>query len=200
MDKKIYESAEFINKDLDEDNLSADEKQQLAVQIKTLTDDNSIVIAQTNPVTGDIEYNAKKAQFGFNEKEPDIQKVSNADFIKYGMTDEFMGRHYIQVHLNDLNAETMLKILNESKKSPLKLQKKLFKKMGVDIRFTSEYKKLVVEEALRRKTGARSLAGIVAESTWLPIQEIDRNRGKYNKLIIGKDTMQDPKKYILRRD
>ena len=66
MDKKIYELAEFINKDLEENNLSADEKQQIAVQIKALTEDNLIVIAQTNPVTGDIEYNAKKAQKWIN--------------------------------------------------------------------------------------------------------------------------------------
>lgn len=145
-------------------------------------------------------YHKKTPNFGFKDKVEEQRNISTDDFVGYGMTEEFMGRHYIRVHLNDLNANSMMRILNESKKSPLKLQKNVFKKLGVDVRFTYEYKKLVVQEALKRNSGARALAGIIAESVWLPISEIDRNKGKYNKLIIGKDTMSDPKKYILRRD
>ena len=149
----------------------------------------------------DLYHQKKKSNLGFGGKEQIEESiVKTKDFIDFGMTDEFMGRHYAQIHLNDLNSDTMLKILENSKKSPLKLQEAIFKKLGVEAVFTNEYKKLVVEEAMKRKIGARSLAGIVSETTWLPICEIDKFREKYNKLIFDGEVLENPKKYILRRD
>lgn len=146
-------------------------------------------------------YNKKiQNNYGFNEKLKRELKIGIKDFVEYGMMDEFMGRHYIMVHLNDMNVPLLLRILNESSKSPLKIQDAIFNSMGVDVSYTYEYKKAVAEEAIKRKTGARALAGIVSETTFMPIQQIDRNRGTYNKLIFTEETVSDPKKYILRRD
>ena len=116
------------------------------------------------------------------------------------MSDEFMGRHYARIHLNDLDQKSMLKILEISKKSPIKIQQAIFRRVGIDAIFTDGYKKAVANEAMKRKIGARSLAGIVGETTWLPMQEIDKNRGTYNKVVFDERTIQDPKIYVLRRD
>ena len=149
----------------------------------------------------DLYHQKKKSNLGFGGIEQiEESVVKTKDFIDFGMTDEFMGRHYAQIHLNDLNSDTMLKILEMSKKSPIKLQEAIYKRLGVDAIFTDEYKKLVVEEAIKRKIGARSLAGIVGETTWLPISEIDAHRGEYNKVIFDGEVIENPKKYILRRD
>lgn len=150
----------------------------------------------------DLYHQKKKSNLGFGGKEQIEEEsiVKTKDFIDFGMTDEFMGRHYAQIHLNDLNSETMLRILEMSKKSPIKLQEAIYKRLGVDAVFTDEYKKLVVDEAVKRKIGARSLAGIVGETTWLPIREVDAHRGEYNKVIFDGDVIADPKRYVLRRD
>ena len=146
-------------------------------------------------------YNKKaKNNYGFNEKLKNEVKIGMEDFVNFGMSDEFMGRHYINIHLNDMDVPLLLRILKESAKSPLLIQKAIFNNLGVDVKFTHEFQKAVAEEAMKMKSGARSLGGVVANLTWLPISEIDRNRGKYNKLVFTKATVSDPKKYILRRD
>ena len=62
MDKKIYELSEIINKDLENNNLSEKERSELAVKIKPYLNKPSIVIAQANSISGNLEYNAVKAQ------------------------------------------------------------------------------------------------------------------------------------------
>ena len=62
MDKKIYEYSDLIDRDLSKNVFSADEKQPLAEKIKPMLPDNSIVLAQTNPISGNIEYNALNAK------------------------------------------------------------------------------------------------------------------------------------------
>lgn len=61
MNEKIYLLTEKIDKDLALDNLSQDEKAVIADDLKPLLAQDSIVLAQTNPVSGDIKGNAKKA-------------------------------------------------------------------------------------------------------------------------------------------
>ena len=62
MDKKIYEYSDLIDRDLSQMGDTANEKQSLAEKIKPLLSDSSIVLAQTNPISGNIEYNALNAK------------------------------------------------------------------------------------------------------------------------------------------
>ncbi len=145
-------------------------------------------------------FNKKEFNLGFNDELEKKIVVGTKQFVDYGMTDEFMGRHYINVHLNDLNTNLCLRILKESSKSPIKMQKAIYNEFGVDAIFTDEYQKAVAEKAIKMETGARALAGVVANTTWMPIKKIDQNRGEYNKVIFTKETVEDPKIYELRRD
>ncbi len=61
MDKKIYELAEIIDRDLEHDILTEEKRTVLAEEMRCLLPNNAIVLAQTNPVSGDVKYNAKKA-------------------------------------------------------------------------------------------------------------------------------------------
>lgn len=61
MNEKIYKLSEKIDKDLIENKLTEEEKIALAREIKPLLPSDSVVMAQINPVSGDIKGNAKKA-------------------------------------------------------------------------------------------------------------------------------------------
>lgn len=61
MDQKIYTLAEKIDEDLKNQSFSDFEKNAIANELKTLLPDNSIVLAQINPVSGDVKGNALKA-------------------------------------------------------------------------------------------------------------------------------------------
>ncbi len=59
--ENIYELTSIIEKDLEEACLTDTERNQIAEKINTRLAKNSIVLAQTNPVSGDVEGNARKA-------------------------------------------------------------------------------------------------------------------------------------------
>lgn len=61
MDTKIYTLAQKIDNDIKNNTLSEEEKDRLAKELKQLLPDDAIVLAQTNPTSGDIKGNAKKA-------------------------------------------------------------------------------------------------------------------------------------------
>ncbi len=58
---RIYELTDLIDKDLEENLLSEIEKEKISKELNTLLPKNSIVLAQINPISGYVEYNAKKA-------------------------------------------------------------------------------------------------------------------------------------------
>ena len=62
MNAEIYKLSELIDKDLAEDNLSEQDKDELEKQIKPLLSENSVVLAQANPICGNLKYNAQKAK------------------------------------------------------------------------------------------------------------------------------------------
>lgn len=61
MNKKIYELAELIDKDLENSLMSEAEKDDLAKEMKKYLPENAIVLAQANPISGNVKYNAQKA-------------------------------------------------------------------------------------------------------------------------------------------
>ena len=58
---RIYELTDLIDKDLEENLLSDTEKEKIASELNGLLPAGSLVLAQINPVSGYVEYNAKKA-------------------------------------------------------------------------------------------------------------------------------------------
>ena len=126
--------------------------------------------------------------------------VSTDDFIeKAKMPDEFMGRVSV-IKLNDLDLEAIKRIILESDESAIKLQERLFKKLGVKLTPGYDYINAIAERALDRKTGARGLNTVVDESTWVAYDDAYSNLGKYSEIILGKETVDNPKQYkkILR--
>ena len=61
MDKKIYELAELIDKDLENSSMSEAERDNLTKEMRKYLPENAIVLAQANPISGNVKYNAQKA-------------------------------------------------------------------------------------------------------------------------------------------
>lgn len=94
----------------------------------------------------------------------DILELAEVDdFIKFGMIPEFMGRVPILVPVRDLTEEELLRILKEPKNALVKQYKKLFKYENVELNFEEDALKAIVEEAIKRKSGARALRAIMEE-------------------------------------
>lgn len=85
------------------------------------------------------------------------------DFIKYGLIPEFVGRVPVNVSLDLLDEEALVRILTEPKSALIKQYKRLFELDGVDLEFDDEAIKEIAHLSSLRNTGARGLRSIVED-------------------------------------
>jgi ATP-dependent Clp protease ATP-binding subunit ClpX len=92
-----------------------------------------------------------------------LQSVEPEDLLKFGLIPEFIGRLPIISTLEDLDEESLIKILEEPKNALTKQYAKLFEIEGVKLSFSKDALKAIAEKAIVRKTGARGLRSIIEE-------------------------------------
>ncbi len=97
-----------------------------------------------------------------------ITKIEADDLAKFGLIPEFIGRLPVIASLAPLGETALTDILLRPKNAVIKQYQKLFSFEGVDLRFTDEAIKAIAQEALKRKTGARGLRGVI-ESAMLDV-------------------------------
>ena len=90
-----------------------------------------------------------------------LKKALPQDFIKFGMIPEFIGRVPVVVSLDELDKDTLIRILTEPKNAIVKQYKGLFDLDNVELSFTDEAIEAIAEKTIKRKTGARGLRAIM---------------------------------------
>ena len=90
-----------------------------------------------------------------------FRQVLPEDFVKFGLIPEFIGRVPVNVSLNPLDEEALIRILTEPKSALVKQYKKLFELDGVELDFTDDALEAIAKKAIARNTGARGLRSIM---------------------------------------
>lgn len=90
-----------------------------------------------------------------------LRQVVPQDLVKFGLIPEFIGRVPINVSLEGLDKEALVRILKEPKNALIKQYRKLFNYDGVKLSFTDEAVEAIAGQAVERKTGARGLRSIM---------------------------------------
>ncbi len=117
-----------------------------------------------------IETRLDKKSIGFNsevmsKKEKNIDallsQVLPQDLVKFGIIPELVGRVPINVSLEMLDRDALIRILTEPKNSLVKQYQKLLELDGVELEFNQEALEEVADISLSRKTGARGLRAIM---------------------------------------
>ena len=108
-----------------------------------------------------IGFGAKVKHFQDQASSDLIKKLEPEDLIKYGLIPEFVGRMPILATLEDLNEESLVKILKEPKNSLVKQYKRLFEFENVKLTFKDDGVKEIAKRAITKKTGARGLRSII---------------------------------------
>lgn len=90
-----------------------------------------------------------------------LKQVLPEDFIKFGLIPEFIGRVPINVSLDPLDEEALIRILTEPKSALVKQYQRLFELDGVRLSFTEDALTEIARKAIARQTGARGLRSIV---------------------------------------
>ncbi len=92
-----------------------------------------------------------------------LKQMVPEDLLKFGLIPEFIGRVPVYAVLDPLDEEALIKILTEPKNAIIKQYKQLLEMDGVKLGFEDESIRLIAQEAMKRKTGARALRSIVEE-------------------------------------
>src|SRR3954451_25464392 len=90
-----------------------------------------------------------------------LHEVQTEDLLKFGLIPEFVGRLPVIATLEELNEQSLVRILKEPKNALTRQYQKLFDMESVHLKFTEGALTAIAREALTRKSGARGLRAIM---------------------------------------
>lgn len=153
------------------------------------------VTNKTIGIGADIKTQKEKDTSGDNI----LQKVEPDDLVRFGLIPEFIGRLPVITVLDPLEESALVDILQRPKNAITKQYQRLFSYEGVDLKFTDEALKAVARQALKRKTGARGLRGVL-ESAMLDIMYEIPSKGNVKECTITDKVIEAgaPPELVLR--
>ncbi|AWB84527.1 ATP-dependent Clp protease ATP-binding subunit ClpX [Corynebacterium liangguodongii] len=92
-----------------------------------------------------------------------LAQVQPGDLVKFGLIPEFIGRLPILANVEDLDRDSLVRVLKEPKNSLVKQYSKLFAMDGAELRIDDDALGEIADRASIRKTGARGLRAIMEE-------------------------------------
>ena len=117
-----------------------------------------------------------------------IKDIQQEDLLKYGLIPELIGRIPVVVTLEELDIDSLMKILTEPKNAIIKQYQELLKMDNVELIFEEDALKAIAGKAYDKKTGARGLRSIIEETLMDIMFEIP-SRKDVKQVIIDADTI-----------
>ncbi len=119
--------------------------------------------------------------------------------LEYGLIPELIGRLPVVSALRPLTEEELLSILTEPKNAPTRQYQKLFEMDGLKLSFEPSALNAAVKEAVKRRTGARSLRSIFEAAMLDVMYEAPTMPDLEEVVVSGKVIMRESKpKYIYK--
>ena len=136
-----------------------------------------------------IGFNTEPAQKNTKEISELLAEATPQDLVKFGLIPEFVGRVPINVSLQGLDKEALVRILKEPKSALIKQYQKLFDFDHVELKFEEDAVEAIAELAFERKTGARGLRSIM-ESVMMELMYQIPSDETIKTCIITKDAVE----------
>ena len=118
-----------------------------------------------------------------------ISEVLPEDLMKYGLIPEFIGRLPVTATVEDLDKESLVRILTEPKNALTKQYARMFEMDEVDLVFTPDSLEAISEQALKRSTGARGLRAIMEEVLLNTMYDLP-SRDDIERVMIDRDVVE----------
>ncbi len=130
-----------------------------------------------------------------------LRKVEPDDLVRFGLIPEFIGRLPVLAVLDPLDEEALIDILVRPKNAVTKQYQKLFSYEGVELKFTEKALRAIAQMALKRKTGARGLRGVL-ETAMLDIMFDIPSKPNVKEVLIDEKVINEnqPPKVTFKSD
>ncbi|MBN2426204.1 MAG: ATP-dependent Clp protease ATP-binding subunit ClpX [Calditrichaceae bacterium] len=116
-------------------------------------------------------------------------KVEPEDLLHYGLIPELIGRLPVISTLSELDEEAMYTILTRPKNALVKQYQRLMELEGIELEFDDDALREIVQIAMKRNTGARSLRAIM-ENVMLDIMYKAPSMTNLKSITITKEIVQ----------
>jgi ATP-dependent Clp protease ATP-binding subunit ClpX len=125
-----------------------------------------------------------------------IEKIEPEDLLKFGLIPELIGRLPIVTTLGALQKDEFLRILTEPRNAIVRQYQKLFSMEGISLKFAPDALEAVVDIAMAKTTGARSLRSIM-EQTMIDIMYEVPLRNDVSEIMITRECILSGSEPIL---
>ena len=139
-------------------------------------------------IAADIKTDDEK----FKETQELLKKVEPGDLSRYGLIPEFIGRLPVIAILDSLDETSLVEILEKPKNALIKQYQKLMQYEDVELVFEKKALKAIAHLAIKKKTGARGLRGVIEEAILDTMYEIPSDPS-IQKCVITKDVILNKK-------
>lgn len=155
-----------------------------------------------------IENRLDRKSIGFNAEIKDknetelgklLQQAQPEDLVKFGLIPEFVGRVPINVSLEPLDEDALVKVLTEPKNAIVKQYQALFELDDVELEFSDDAIREIAHQAYIRKTGARGLRSILEKNMNDLMFEIPSDP-TISKCVINKETVLGTGEPLVERE
>jgi ATP-dependent Clp protease ATP-binding subunit ClpX len=119
-----------------------------------------------------------------------LQQVLPEDLLHYGLIPEFVGRLPVLATVDELDKDSLLRILTEPRNALTKQFSKFFEMDGVELNFEDDALAAIADQALLRGTGARGLRAIL-EGVLLDTMYDLPSRTDVARVVIDAEVVED---------
>ena len=112
---------------------------------------------------GEIGFKAKKKKPSKKSPIPLLSEIIPGDLIQFGFIPELVGRLPVVAGLEELDHAALFRVLTEPKNALVKQYQKLFKIEEIELAFQNAALDVIIELAITRQSGARSLRSVMEE-------------------------------------
>ena len=125
-----------------------------------------------------------------------LKEVQPEDLLKFGMIPEFIGRLPVIATLEELDVDSLVRILVEPRNALIKQYKKLLEMDGVNLKVTDGALRAIAEEAIRNKAGARGLRAVL-EGAMLDVMYEIPSKKNAREVILSEDVILKKEKPLV---
>lgn len=118
-----------------------------------------------------------------------LQEVREDDLVRYGLIPELVGRLPVVSSLHTLDEQALTQILTEPKNALVRQYQELFAMEGVEIVFEKDALVAIAQEAIKRKSGARSLRSITEKVLLDTMYYLPQLAKSVKQVVITKDVI-----------
>ncbi|NYT66049.1 ATP-dependent Clp protease ATP-binding subunit ClpX [Alcaligenaceae bacterium] len=123
-------------------------------------------------------------------------EVEPEDLIKFGLIPELVGRLPVVATLEELQEDTLVRILTEPKNALVKQFQKLFHMEDVELEIQTDALNAIAKRAIKRRTGARGLRSILEQALLGTMYELPSNKDVV-KVVLDENAIEGKSQPIL---